>query len=155
VKIIKLYESHGLRHHRIYSIYVNMKTRCYNPKVKKYERYGGRGIKICEEWLDSFKAFYDWSMNNGYSSDLTIDRIDNDGNYEPGNCRWITSYKQASNKSTTNLLTLNGKTQCVKAWTEERKLGKETIRERLKRGWTVENAILTTVKGREGDYLHV
>jgi len=126
-----------------------MKTRCYNKNSAHYKRYGARGITICNDWLNSFKAFYDWSMNNGYAEDLTIDRKNNDGNYEPSNCRFITSYKQASNKSTTHLLTFNGKTQCVKAWTEERGLGKETIRERLKRGWTVEDAILTQANGKK------
>ena len=127
-----------------------MKTRCYNKNGNHYKRYGARGIIICDEWLRSFKTFYNWSMSHGYADNLTIDRKNNDGNYEPNNCRFITSYEQASNKSSTHLLTLNGKTQCVKAWTEEKGLGKETIRERLKRGWSVEDAILTTVKRKRG-----
>lgn len=140
-----IHMTHGLRNHRLYGIWVNMKTRCYNSKSPKYKRYGGRGIKICDEWLDNFMNFYNWSMDHGYKDDLSIDRINNDGNYEPSNCRWTTAKEQASNKSTTNLITFNGKTQCVKAWTEELGFSKEALRERLKRGWSIEKALTTPI----------
>jgi len=92
---------HGLRFTRQYRILQNMKSRCYNPKATKYINYGGRGIKICDEWLDEEKGienFYNWSIENGYSDDLSIDRIDNDGDYEPDNCRWVTYKEQNLNK---------------------------------------------------------
>ncbi len=89
---------HGLRYTRVYGIWKDMKQRCYNLKAANYERYGGRGIKICEEWKNNPEAFYNWAMANGYAENLTIDRINNDGNYEPSNCRWITMKEQAQNR---------------------------------------------------------
>ena len=83
---------------RLYSIWANMKTRCYNKKNKNYKNYGGRGIKICNDWPMDFPAFYDWAITNGYSDSLTIDRINNDGNYEPSNCRWATAKEQRHNQ---------------------------------------------------------
>lgn len=89
----------GKSYTRIYRIWQGMKKRCYNPNFVSYNRYGGRGITVCEEWRNSSSSFYRWAINNGYSDDLSIDRIDNDGNYEPSNCRWTTSKVQASNQS--------------------------------------------------------
>lgn len=89
---------HGLRHTRLYRIWANMKTRCYNKMDPHYSRWGGRGVKICNEWINDFKAFYDWAIKNGYQDNLSIDRINNDGNYEPNNCRWATIKQQNNNK---------------------------------------------------------
>lgn len=89
--------SHNKSYTRLYDIWVNMKQRCYNPKNTHYNNYGGRGIKICELWRSSFEEFYKWSTENEYEDDLTIDRINNDGLYEPSNCRWATRKVQSSN----------------------------------------------------------
>ena len=91
------HKTHGLKNTRLYSIWRNMKGRTLNPKNKAYPNYGGRGITICDEWLD-VQNFYDWAMSNGYSDELSIDRIESDGNYEPSNCRWTTPTIQTRNQ---------------------------------------------------------
>ena len=91
-------KKHGLTNTRLYNIWVNIKARTLNPKHKNYKYYGGRGITICEEWKNDFMSFYNWAMSNGYSDELSIDRIDNDGNYCPENCRWTTQTIQTRNQ---------------------------------------------------------
>ena len=88
---------HSLCRHRLYRIFTGMKTRCYNKNNFLYEYYGARGIKICDLWLNDFIAFYNWAINNGYSDNLTIDRINNNGKYEPSNCRWVNQEIQIRN----------------------------------------------------------
>lgn len=100
--------THRMTGTRIYRIWKSMRVRCNNPKHKSYKNYGGRGIKICPEWND-FQTFYEWSMLHGYEDNLTIDRIDVNGNYEPKNCRWITKYDQNLNRRNTVTLLYQGK----------------------------------------------
>ncbi len=97
-KTIQMNTTHGGTGTRLYRIWNSMKTRCMNPNCNHFDYYGGRGISICAEWLNNFATFYLWAVNNGYDQSLTLDRIDSDGNYEPGNCRWATWHEQRVNQ---------------------------------------------------------
>lgn len=139
--------THGMTNTRLYHIWKQMRHRCYKPYASNYARYGGRGITVCEEWKNDFQAFYDWSMANGYSDDLSIDRIDANGNYEPSNCRWIGLDLQANNKRNNHYLTYKGRTQTVAEWSKEVGIKYATLWQRISDGWSVEEA-LTSNKTR-------
>lgn len=133
-------KKHGMFGTRIYNTWAHMKQRCYNPKNASYNHYGKKGIKVCEEW-QTFEPFYNWSMANGYSDNLSIDRIDVNGNYEPSNCRWATIDQQNNNKSNTKFYTINNKTQSVSQWAKEYNISKTIVYGRLRRGATIEQAL--------------
>lgn len=133
---------HNLRHTDLYVLFGGMKHRCYDKNAVNYKNYGGRGITICNEWLNNFKAFYDWSMLNGYKKGLTIDRIDNNGNYEPSNCRWVTREVQNNNKRTCNYLTYNGETHTIKEWSVIKGLDYRCLQQRITvLKWDIEKAL--------------
>lgn len=114
----KRQKTHGLGNTRLYRIWSKMKSRCYYKKHDYYDYYGGKGVSVCEEWMD-FINFYTWAINNGYDDSLTIDRINNDGNYEPSNCRWVDKITQSNNKSSNVMIEYMGKTQSLADWCRE------------------------------------
>lgn len=136
--ISKRAKTHGKSKTRLFNIWVGMHDRCYNPNRKEYDDYGGRGIQVCDEWKDNFQAFYDWSMENGYSDNLSIDRQDNDGNYEPSNCRWTTRKVQSDNTRLTVHITVNGETKNIGEWAETVGVARSTISRHYKLGDVVE-----------------
>lgn len=139
---------HGKSNTRIYEIWSGIKKRCLNKNASNYHDYGGRGIKVCEEWLDKengFINFYNWSMNNGYSEILTIDRTNNFGNYEPNNCRWVSQKVQNNNKRDNNLITYNGVTKTKTQWSEFLEISVHTLDWRISKKLPVEKILY---KGR-------
>ena len=131
----KRFRKHGMTNTRIYRIWSGMKKRCNNPKDSNYNFYGGRNIKVCEDWEKNFINFYNWAMANGYKEDLTIDRINNNGNYEPSNCRWITQAEQTRNERSNVRITIDGKTKLLSEWARESGIDRRTIAKRIRLGW--------------------
>ena len=126
----------------LYRVWCAMRERCTNPNNKSYHRYGGRGITVCEEWND-FSLFRKWAIENGYKAKLTIDRINNEKGYMPGNCRWVDHKTQNRNYSRNHLITYMGKTQCITDWAEEYGINRATILFRLNKGKTLEEVFDT------------
>lgn len=125
----------------LFTVWVNMRHRCNDEKNKCYQRYGGRGIKVCEEWNKDFEAFHSWAVDNGYKTGLTIDRIDNDGDYSPQNCRWSSAKEQARNRITNHKITAFGRTMLLSDWSAETGIKITTILGRIRRGWSPEQAV--------------
>ena len=139
--------THGLTDHRLYGVWIDMKRRCNNVKNSRYKNYGGRGIKVCEEWENNFELFYEWSMHNGYGKKLTIDRIDNDGDYEANNCRWSDMITQQNNTTRSRHITIDGETHTMAQWSRIKCLDQGVIKDRLnKLNWTVMEAINTPLQ---------
>lgn len=129
-EVVKHSVKHNESNTRLYKIWKGMHSRCNNENSKYY---GSRGITVCSEWND-YKNFKEWATNNGYSDNLTIDRIDYNGNYEPSNCRWATYKEQARNTSKNRCFELNGKIKCAAEWCEELGIKSSTFFQRLKNG---------------------
>ena len=137
---------HGLYNHRLYRIWIKMRGRCNNPSYHEYGHYGGRGIKVCDEWNNDFMSFYTWSLANGYYDELTIDRIDNNGNYEPNNCRWTTQKVQCNNFSRNHCLTYDGQTHTLQEWSEILGVNQSTLSTRAWRGWNTKEILFGRLK---------
>ena len=145
-KLIQRSTKHNQRHTRLYEIWKSMKNRCFNPNFKQYKDYGGRGITVCDEWKNDFMPFYNWAMQNGYGKSLSIDRIDNNGNYEPSNCRWVDKITQANNTRNNRYITFNNKTLTLAQWSKEIGLSYSCLKARLNKGWSIEKSLTTPVK---------
>lgn len=136
---------HGLKGTRLYNIWHSMKQRCHYSLSKDYQRYGGRGITICDEWENDFMSFYNWAMRNGYNSNLTLDRIDVNGNYEPSNCRWVSIKDQNNNRRSCKKITYNGETHNLTQWALILGINKNTLIARLNKGWPIKRAFSESV----------
>ena len=151
-KTIK-YTTHAKSRTRLYTIWCDMKQRCLNKNSVVFRYYGGRNISICKEWENDFNKFYDWAQKNGYSDNLTIDRIDVNGNYEPSNCRWITIQMQRKNTRNNIFVEIEGETKILKDWCDYYNITYTTVMSRLKLGWNIEKALKTPArKHKEYNY---
>ena len=122
----------------------DMKRRCYNPEEKFYKDYGGRGIKVCDEWMDKKEGhsnFQKWAVENGWEEGRSIDRIDVNGNYEPNNCRWATPEEQANNRRNNNYVTINGVTKTTSEWARQIGISQNAFTGRINSGWTGEELL--------------
>ena len=137
--------THNQSKTRLYKIYMGIKKRCYNENAEMYSYYGGKGIKLCEEWQD-FEPFMKWAQENGYSEELSIDRIDSNGNYEPNNCRWVDAFTQANNKSNNTVLEFAGERKTIAEWARMTGIRCATISKRLRDGWSVEDALTKKIQ---------
>lgn len=129
---------------RLYNIWAGMKNRCYNKRsAELYGKYGKRGISVCNEWRESYTAFREWALSNGYNDSLTIDRIDPSGDYCPENCRWATQKQQQNNRTNNHYITFCGETKTMAEWGDLAGFGRSVLEHRLSRGWTVQDALMT------------
>ena len=136
---------------RLHNIYYKMRQRCNNPNDKSYPNYGGRGITYCDEWEDT-KNFIEWALSNGYNDELTLDRIDPNGNYCPENCRWITIQEQQRNRRSNQTITWNNETHCYNEWDAILGYPIGTIGQRIRRGWGEEDALTRKLGDKHYNY---
>ena len=135
--------THNLHSHPLYVVWSDIKSRCYNKNNPSFRNYGARGIEMDRSWINDPQVFIEWCLGNGYKDGLEIDRIDNDGDYSPDNCRFVDHKTNSRNKRTNHYVTWNGTTKTVVEWSIETGINEATIRNRLKRGWDVEKALTT------------
>ena len=139
------HRTYGYSHTRIDHIYKSMIDRCENPKNSGYHKYGGRGIRVCEEWKANKLACFEWAFANGYAEDLTIDRKDNSKGYSPENCRWITYQEQNNNRRSNRYETIDGETHTVAEWSRISGIAQTTIGNRLRSGWHPKDAVFKPI----------
>ena len=138
--------THGMSGTPLFAVWWAMISRCKNPNNKSYKNYGGRGIRVCDEWTHSSK-FFEWAIKNGYAEGLTIERIDVNRGYEPNNCKWIPKEEQARNKTNNRMIEINGERKCLAQWCEEYSVDYFMVHQRIcKLGWSPEKALNTPKK---------
>lgn len=154
-RIVKRNTIHGDSHTRLFRIWALMHTRCNNPHAINYADYGGRGIKVCKEW-DKYEPFRDWALTNGYAENLSIDRIDTNGDYTPRNCQWATSKQQANNRRSNRIIEFRGEKRTVSQWAENAGISKNAMLNRLKSdNFTLEEALMSPyLRRRNGQALY-
>ena len=140
-------KTHGMSETSEYSTWCEMKKRCFNANNKRYKDYGGKGVTVCDRWKNSFENFFA-DMGKKPSSDYSIDRIDNDGNYSAENCKWATPKEQANNRNSNRLITIACVTLTIAQWSKEMGFGYSVIGDRLKSGWSERDAVLIPVGGK-------
>lgn len=148
-RIVSLNKKHGQSGKSIHNVWMTIIARCDNPRSSIYERYGGRSITYCKEWAE-FSVFYEWALANGYKEGLTLDRINNDGNYEPNNCRWVDMKAQSRNRSNTLYVDFRGERASLSEFCERMGMPYNQVRQRIKKlNWSVENALTIPIRGRK------
>ena len=145
--------THGMSNSPLYRVWSRIKGSTTNPSHQDYRWYGGKGIRVCDEWSESFLAFYEWATANGYSKGLTLDRRNVNGNYEPNNCRWITIAEQQRNRSDNVLIAIGGETKCLSEWCRIYDINRFTVLCRHERGIDWETALTTPVEEKMKRYI--
>ena len=133
---------HGQSRSRLENIYHAMMARCYKPKAVNYQRYGGKGIAVCEEWRNSCAAFYQWALANGYDDHLELDRKETGSSYSPGNCRWVTSIQNQNNRGNNKRYEFNGESLTASEWSRRVGIHRSAIKARLNRGWPMHEVLV-------------
>ena len=146
------YKKHGKTSDPLYKRWVDIKKRCFNEKSQAYYNYGGRGIIVCKEWDIDFMSFYKWAISNGWDEKLQIDRIDNNGNYEPSNCRFVSREVNCNNRRVSRFITYNGITKTMSEWARDYKISPLILCTRLNNNWEIEDALNFPIKKRGGCY---
>lgn len=137
---------HNMSKSKLYRTWIEMKRRCYNKNRESYKYYGERGIIVCNEWKNNFTNFYNWAIKNGYKDNLTIDRIDVNGNYEPNNCRWATIKEQNNNMRTNHYIYYNDKRYTMSQFAEEYNIPYYIVKNRIRNNWSINKILNTPIK---------
>ena len=148
-RLAKQRAKHNLSHSRLYRVYAHMKNRCYNEASPNFKYYGARGIRVCDEWLgeNGFLNFYNWATNNGYDENLSIDRVNVDGNYEPSNCKWSNNVEQANNKRNNHYVYYNGNKVTVSQLSRLININRDVLYDRINNlQWCLDRVVNTPVR---------